>query len=348
MKIKQNRILWIHILFWCIYFSFFFYQISNGKANRDSSNYQRPLIDAAIQVITLSGISYFNYFILLPLFYRKKVMVYVFSLIASLACIIGLQLYLKSQIYADVMHGEQLIFIKTWFIIQHTLNVIFVMLFVSMLRFASDWFDIESKRQEIENEKLTTELRYLKDQINPHFLFNTLNNIYYLAHKQSPKTKDVVSKLSEMMRYMLHDAQLDFVPISKEITYIKNYIELEKLRIEEDFIIDFTVEGNYEGLNISPFTFITFLENAFKHGINTELGNEGIKITLSFNESNCTYQVKNTISRSNSEKVESGIGLTNFKRKINLVYPNRHKIEIYEKDEIFIAKLELNLTGYKS
>lgn len=339
---RRNRIFLVHLLFWGLYFSFFFYQISFGRGNRDSTSYWRQFLDAIFQVITLSGISYFNYFVLIPRFSKhRNGLRYFIELLIPLVLIIAIQLFIKAEIYKDVFTPEEIFFYRTRFIISHSITVLFVVAFVAMLRFASEWFDLQAKHQEIENEKLATELRFLKEQINPHFLFNTLNNLYYLAHSQSPKTPDIIAKLSQMMRYMIYESNQEKVPVEKEIEYIKNYIELEKMRLEDDFIVQFEISGDYQRIRIAPFIFITFLENAFKHGVTS---GEGGKITLNlrFDGNNCSYEVTNTIAATQTD-AQKGIGLLNVQRRLNLIYPEKHTLTIKNTADIYTAKLMVEL-----
>lgn len=339
---KRNRILFLHFLFWGLYFSFFFYQISFGRGNRDAQNYGRAFVDAFFQVITLASISYLNYFVLIPRFSKhRKVFRYFIELIIPLVIIITIQLFIKAEIYKDVFTAEEIFFYRTRFIVSHSITVIFVIAFVAMLRFANEWFDLQARRQEIENERLATELRFLKEQINPHFLFNTLNNLYYLAHSQSPKTPDIIAKLSQMMRYMIYESNQEKVPVEKEIEYIENYIELEKMRLEDDFVVQFDISGDYQRTRIAPFIFITFLENAFKHGV-TNGENGKIIISLRFEENKCFYEVKNTIATV-ATQTQEGIGLLNVQRRLNLIYPEKHTLKIENTADVYTAKLMLEL-----
>lgn len=340
---RRNRILLVHLLFWCLYFSFFFYQISFGRGNREAPNYGRAFADALFQAVSLAGISYFNYFLLLPRFLKHQNGLRYFVEITTIVClVVPFQLYVKHEIYQSVMNlGRYDFFFRTSFIIQHTLNVVLVMGFVAMLRFANEWFDLQARRQEIENEKLATELRFLKEQINPHFLFNTLNNLYYLAHSQSPKTPDIIAKLSQMMRYMIYESNQEKVPVEKEIEYIKNYIELEKMRLEDDFVVQFDISGDYQRVRIAPFIFITFLENAFKHGV-TSGENGKISLNLRFEGNQCFYEVKNAITKS-IDTEQKGIGLLNVQRRLNLIYPEKHTLSVEEKESIFTARLTIEL-----
>ncbi len=340
---RKNKLFLLHLVFWCLYFSFFFYIISFPRRGAEP-NYTRAFLDAIMQVSTMAAISYFNYFILLPRVLKEKnILKYVLEFSVPFVAIVILQIWLKRQIYAD-MDGNNFNFLQSSrFVVQHVFSVVFIVTYVSMLRFLKDWFELEAKRKEIENEKLVTELRFLKEQINPHFLFNTLNNLYYLVHTNSPNTKNVIEKLSQMMRYMIYEANNELVPVSKEIEYIRNYIDLEKLRLEDDFPIEFTIKGEYSNLRIVPLIFITFLENAFKHGSANNGSSSWVKVSFEFKDNHCTYIVINSKNEKESVKGKSGIGLKNTMRRLNLSYENAHELTIEEDDNNYKVKLNIEL-----
>ena len=177
---------------------------------------------------------------------------------------IVLHVYVKRLIYGGPEIGRAGFLYGERFLIQNTLSVIFIVVFIGMLRFAEDWFQLEARKKEIENEKLTAELRFLKAQINPHFLFNTLNNLYYLAFTQSPKTTEVIDKLSQMMRYMIYDSNHPKVPLSKEIEYMENYISLEKLRLDDKVPIDVQGDGQSAQCNDRAVSFHYFSGKCFQ------------------------------------------------------------------------------------
>ncbi|MDQ3392796.1 MAG: histidine kinase, partial [Bacteroidota bacterium] len=231
------------------------------------------------------------------------------------------------------------------FIIQIIAVTLFIVVFVAMLRFSLDWFELEAKKKEIENEKLSAELNFLKAQINPHFLFNTLNNLYYLAYTKSENTTEVIAKLSQMMRYMIYDCNHPKVQLSKEIEYMENYISLERLRLNNEIPIDFKVEGNTENLLIAPLIFITFLENAFKHGVSNNQAGAWVKIKINVNGRECLYVVENSkIAIETSGKEEnSGIGLANVNRRLELTYPDRYELEVKNESDKYVVQLKLQL-----
>ncbi|GAB3523088.1 hypothetical protein GCM10027442_49190 [Emticicia fontis] len=255
-------------------------------------------------------------------------------------------IYVKRQIYVDSGDINRIrVVYSTSFYIRSFISAIFIVIFVGMLKFVEDWFELEAKKKEIENEKLTAELRFLKAQINPHFLFNTLNNLYSLAFTHSPNTTEVIAKLSKMMRYMLYDSNHPKVPLEKEIEYIENYISLEKLRLNHSIPIDFEVKGKTNQVLIVPLVLIAFLENAFKHGVNGNDPNSWVKVLLYIDGKTCIYNVENStfISTNGRIKESSGIGLQNLKRRLELSYPNGHELKVEKKDNKHSIQLKIDL-----
>jgi LytS/YehU family sensor histidine kinase len=221
----------------------------------------------------------------------------------------------------------------------------FLVIFVGLLRFVEDYFEIEKRQQELENKHLNSELQLLKAQVNPHFLFNTLNNLYYLAYKNSPSTPEVIAKLAQMMRYMLNESNQNRVSLEQELNYINNYISLEKLRLNNEVPIELNVHGQIEGIKIAPMILITFLENAFKHGIGNAHNHSWIKASINVENGKLIYQVENSrISDTEKTVIEkSGIGLANVQRRLQLVYPQKHLLKIEENDDSYAIFLSINL-----
>jgi LytS/YehU family sensor histidine kinase len=289
-------------------------------------------------------ISYLNYFYLLPRFLeRKAVLRYLFEFLIGFAIIIFIRLHVERFILDDATHHEAYLY-KTRFIIQVIASNLFIVIFVSMLRFAVDWFEFEARKKEVENEKLIAELNFLKAQINPHFLFNTLNNLYYLAYTKSPNTTEVIDKLSQMMRYMIYDSNHALVPLSKEIDYMQNYIRLERLRLNSEIPIKFDVTGNTDGALITPLIFITFLENAFKHGLSTGYTGAWVNISIQLNGKQCVYTVGNSKPiNSQRENDKSGIGLQNVRRRLELSYPEQYNLNIKDETDRYFIELKITL-----
>jgi LytS/YehU family sensor histidine kinase len=222
-------------------------------------------------------------------------------------------------------------------------DLLVFMIFIGLIRFAFDRFDLEAKQKQLHNEKLTAELNYLKAQINPHFLFNTLHNLNYLIYAKSAAATDVVVKLSNIMRYMIYDASKSSVPLSKEIDLLNDYIHLESIRLNEKFDLQFEKNGDVASTEIAPLTLITLLENAFKHGVRDGESNCWIKIHLSVDSNEISYEVSNKIVRSDSTKLKSGFGLQNLIQRLELSYPNNYSMNIENKNGIYRAKLTIGL-----
>ncbi len=342
---QRSRILLLHLSFWGLYFSFFFYQITYARRGQDVI-LSRAFLDASTHVLIMAAIAYLNYFYFLPRFLKHKNLGrYLLEFIVPLVLTIVFHIYIKRVIYGGDENSRAGFLYTTRFIVQHSTSVVFIVIFIGMLRFAEDWFQLEARKKEIENEKLTAELRFLKAQINPHFLFNTLNNLYYLAFTQSPNTTVVIDKLSQMMRYMIYDSNHPKVPLKKEIEYMENYISLEQLRLDNQVPISLEVEGDTAPVMIEPFLFITFLENAFKHGVSSNAENAWVKAQIEVEGNRCCYTVENSrLAQKENHEGKSGIGLQNLRRRLELSYPDRHTLEVHETAQKYRVQLTLELS----
>jgi two-component system, LytTR family, sensor histidine kinase AlgZ len=296
-----------------------------------------------VQAGVIMSIAYLNYFYFLARWLKhKNFWRYLAEFTLPFILFVVLRIQLERYLI-DGLSRKEAYFYSNSFVVQVVAITLFIVIFVGMLRFAAEWFVLEAKKKEIENEKLYAELNFLKAQINPHFLFNTLNNLYYLAYSQSPNTTEVISKLSQMMRYMIYDTNHPKVLLSKEIEYMENYISLEKLRLNTNIPIDISITGQVDAVTISPLIFITFLENAFKHGVNNNNPNSWIKVNIKVNTEDCLYEVENSkIPKSRDSKEEkSGIGLTNVKRRLELSYPGKYQLLIEDLKDKYRVELKL-------
>jgi two-component system, LytTR family, sensor histidine kinase AlgZ len=334
----------MHLSFWCVYLSFFIYQVSAFQRSPEI-NWLRVFTVVTIQVSFAMAIGYLNYFIFLPRFLKnRKAWRYILELGTAFAILITARIYLERYLIDGFTHQERYLYAQRFLFHVITTNI-FIVVFLSMIRFAVDWFEFEANRKSAENERLLAELNFLKAQINPHFLFNTLNNLYYLAYTQSPNTTEVIAKLSQMMRYMIYDSNYLHVPLTKEIEYMQNYISLERLRLNDQIPIKFDIHGPTEGVLIAPLIFITFLENAFKHGVSNHYPGAWVNISIHMRGKECIYRVEN--SKLNGSKPEanekSGIGLQNVKRRLELSYPERHELMIEDKPDRYSVELKITL-----
>ncbi|WP_452226838.1 sensor histidine kinase [Lacinutrix cladophorae] len=194
----------------------------------------------------------------------------------------------------------------------------------------------------LKNEKSKTELMHLKSQVNPHFFFNMLNNLYGLVGKDSKKAQKLILKLSDMMRYSIYDGEKDTVLLSEEVTYLENYIELHKMRYHKAIDIQFHIEMKDSNYEIHPLLFIILLENAFKHGVENLREHAFVRIHLEVHNNIVNFEIENNFEAS-EENHESGIGLNNLKRRLELVYPKKHTLTISKANNIYNAKLNITL-----
>ncbi|GLB49034.1 sensor histidine kinase [Neptunitalea lumnitzerae] len=208
----------------------------------------------------------------------------------------------------------------------------------AVIRMYTEWKITEDTKKEIAAKKVSSELQFLKAQLNPHFLFNSLNTIYSLSVKKSAETPEAVINLSEMMRYMLYEADKDFVPLEKELDYLHNYIYLQRLRLANDQEVSLNIHGDYHHKKIQPLLFVSFVENAFKYGTDFT-GKTKIKIVIRIEDDGLSFYCENVIGRVDKDKNSSGIGLENTKSRLALLYPNSHELNINNKDGKFTVHL---------
>jgi LytS/YehU family sensor histidine kinase len=218
------------------------------------------------------------------------------------------------------------------------------LLLSSILRITNEWKLAQAAKNAMEKEKNTAEIALLKNQINPHFLFNTLNGIYAMSLKKSDHTPSAIIKLSNMMRYVLYESEHDSVPLTKEIKYIEAYIELQQLRINEKNIVHFEVTGDSDSFFIAPMLLITFVENAFKYGICADTPTETLMKIECFNNTLHFYSRNSKFIKHNN--LHKGIGIANVKRRLELFYEGDYMLDIKETENQFIVQLEIKLFSY--
>ena len=337
----------LHISFWCVYLSFFFYNITSRPRR---GNEEVDLLDTAFftafNVAFNMLVAYINYFIFLLRFLEKRNLgQYLLEFTIPFVIITTIRVHTQRWLVDGYTYHERY-FYSNIYIVQMAATSLFIVIFVGMLRFAKDWFELEAKKKEVENEKLTAELSFLKEQINPHFLFNTLNNLYYLAYTKSDNTTEVIAKLSQMMRYMIYESNYPLVELNKEIEYMQNYVSLERLRLNNQIPIDVNIQGDTNGIKIAPLILITFLENAFKHGVSNDNKKAWVNLTIKLNGKDCIYTVENSKNKINgvtSEHGKSGIGLRNVKRRLELTYGEKYDLEVKDLPDRYYVQLKLSL-----
>lgn len=216
--------------------------------------------------------------------------------------------------------------------------------FAGAIKLAKHWYQKNQQNQQLENERVKAELQLLKAQVHPHFLFNTLNNLYALTLTQSARAPEVVLKLSGLLRYMLYECNIPQVSLSRELQLMYDYLELEQLRYGDRLDLSVNVSGEIEGKSIAPLLLIPFLENSFKHGASEHLDQAWISVDMSVRDNVLKFKVMNAVpAAENSQIVSGGLGLLNVRKRLQLIYPNGHELRTIRESETFIVSLTIRL-----
>ncbi len=331
-----------HILFWLFYFVFILIEVTFLK---DNSNYKATIISLGLTLPVDILASYFTVYYLLPklLFTKKYLSFAILFLLSALAFIVIQRAIMYFTIYPWYYPEklETLKFLKFNYFYS-ALNIYTIVALFMTIKLLKYWYQNQNIRMELEKENKNSEIALLRNQVNPHFLFNTLNNIDTLIMKDQEQASDAVMKLSEIMRYMLYGSNTEYVPLSKEIDYLKSYISLQKIRFKNPDFVKFEIKGTKRNRLIAPMLLIPFVENAFKHGAK-EANSEAVSIFLTTEPDYIDFEVVNSINQSDIQSKDntSGIGLSNIRRRLELIYKNQYDLDISIKNNKFIVKLRL-------
>ncbi|MEL7588191.1 MAG: histidine kinase [Prolixibacteraceae bacterium] len=330
-----------HLLFWLsslVFALIVFYVVSDYQLGLGPG----IVIRAVIINLGFAFAVYTNFYLLIPLFLKKRNYIfYVFWLIITLAVssliIISFCVIVQQQAYS-----------RDLFSTHFFTSAVYVGV-TSLAKFLTDWIelqDISLRYNKVEREKLEAELNTLKAQINPHFLFNSLNNIYSLSLINSKKTPELILKLSDLMRHVLYESRENFVPLIKEIGFVRNFIELQRIRLNDQFDVRVEIEGDPADKLVIPLIFEPFIDNAFKHSTRTISEMEFIRISIRIEKEWLFFEVTNTCTEPESVKKDHahGIGLHNVRQRLAFLYKKEeYDLEISEKENIFIVQLKLRL-----
>ncbi len=341
LPIDFKRLRW-HLLFWIVVLS---YQVMYSGARSD---YWDTFLAMLPTLPFDMFATYFSMYFLVPkLLLKKKYVTFFVSLVLFSALIIYIELLIGYYIQLPLLLPEDVEEFQ-FFTFSRFFNVFFqiysfTVLAVSIKLFKL-WFIYQQEKAQLKNQSLTSELALLRSQINPHFLFNTLNNIDSLVSINPDKASNSIIKLSEIMRYMLYDSNADFVPLEKEIDYIQSFVSLQQLRFKDPEFTSFVVEGETKGKRIPPMLIIPFVENAYKHG-KKNVKAPGIKIHIEIQQKLYTFSITNAYNV--NEKVEkdpfSGYGLTNIRRRLDLLYKDNYYLNIDTKNGIYHVILTIRI-----
>lgn len=346
LNLKLRPIL-LHIFFWICFLALPLLLGPNSASNNPREIDRHFQLNMFFVVFGLFNIPlfYFNTeFLLRKTLKKRGVLIYIILLAISLLLMLWFHEELFKWVFPEITNGAGPR--GHGFRRGTSLRIIFQLLFIVAIgisyRFLSDNMTDQEVKKEEENERLKSELSFLRSQISPHFMFNVLNSIVSLSRRKPEMVEPVVIKLSELMRYMIYETSDSTVSIDKEFSYLESYIELQRLRFGNDIKIDFKNKLSSSPSSIEPMLLIPFVENAFKHGVGM-VQNPSIEIELNDNEKSLFFSVFNKVSKQNSEIKDesSGIGLANVRRRLELLYPEKHELNIHEKEDSYLVELTI-------
>ncbi|MGZ2368325.1 sensor histidine kinase [Ancylomarina sp. YFZ004] len=337
---------WVqHLSFW----SAFIILISGRFFYMEATVIQNELLFEFCQMSIIAFWVYFNLRVLIPNLWNKgRYKQYVWAII--LGQIIPISLLVLSFYYLPV-HLLQLKINNqiSKVLIMALFKTNFFVVTSSLFHFVKEWMKLKDENlryTEKAQEQLEAELSLLKGQVNPHFLFNTLNNLYSMSLHDSKKTPEMILKLSQLLSYMLYECKDEMVNLEQEIAFVRNYIALEAIRVEDIAEVHFEVTGNNPGHKIPPLLFIPLIENAFKHGISSDVEHTDIRINLLIDDNKIELNTENPYdeTRIDDENNHKGLGLENVSKRLELLYPNKYKLDINQNGHYFKTHLMLEIS----
>lgn len=326
-----------HIIFWALTIGFHAY---TRMYLIDKVNAFQFVLEVIVRNTLLAGVIYFNLLLVIPRFSKGKTFRWIMVLAGSLVFYAFAKNLHDVYLYGYVIGDPARInfFHSTFY---NFSIVLFYSAFAGTLYLSKQWYMQRELLQQIRLEKLNTELDYLKAQMNPHFLFNSINTIFFQIDKQNQEARETLGKFSDMLRYQLYECNETEIAIEKELAYLKNYVELQKLRRNSHDEIEFNVSDDIRNFSLPPLLLIPFIENAFKHASGfTDRKNE-VKIELSKKDQTLQLTVLNTTD--SSAKETGGIGLKNVKRRLELLFPQRYTLDVNKTTDRFEVSLILKL-----
>lgn len=334
-----------HTLFWGIYFL-----VNILRWGSYYDDYLYSLRSNAVEFPLHIVLVYFNIYVLMPRLIPKKVGLYIGALVISVFVIVllkGLITYnlVTTDLFKESPFEERLFGIN--YLAASFIGEVYVVGVVTAIKMTIDWVKFKDKAADMAKINLETELAYLKSQIQPHFFFNTLNNLYSLTLDKSDKAPETVLKLSELMSYVIYETKEETVSLTSEINHIQNYIDLEKLRYGDRLRLTFDVSGDISGMRLPPILFLPFIENCFKHGTKTRALAIPIEIGVKEEDGMIYFSCKNEISHEEDvhkkllDPQHNGVGLTNTERRLKLRYGDNYDLNITETATEYCVSLKI-------
>jgi len=339
-----------HVIFWVFIFIMFF---SKNTSSDPEGLWIDVLYTVYYEIFSMIGAYFLSYRILPRLMTPQKynwvwaelfLGAYIISAVARITMVYGVEPITRTPPFPQESIQEILTDLPTLFI-AYSLHILSLSIFFIFIKLIKDQYIIQKRSLLLEKQKAETELKSLKAQLNPHFLFNTLNNIYSLSVVNSPITSQSIAVLSEILDCILYRCSSTYVPLTQEITLLENYISLEKLRYDDRLSVVFNHEMDQNGM-IAPLILLSLVENAFKHGAGEKVGEAWINIDLSLKGELLKFKISNSkaeVAQAKDEVYHGNIGLENVKKRLQIVYPQGHDLKVFDEEEVFAVILEIDL-----
>jgi sensor histidine kinase YesM len=297
-----------------------------------------------IKVTELAAMIYITNYILIPqLLYKKQYVWFVVIFITMIFC----SSIIKMNIIGRLINNPQLIHWSANLKKSLYDNIIphfFLVIAGAAIKLMFDYGKLQQRMVETAKEKAEAELNFLKSQINPHFVFNSLNSVYFLINKDNADARGALHKFSEMLRYQLYEVKDDKIPIEKEIHYLKDYMDMQQLRKDEKYAVQFNCAPDVKGFSIEPLLLVPFVENAFKHVSHFNDKTNFVKVDMLIADRFFIFSIVNSKEQQQTTEQHGGIGLNNVKRRLELLYPDRHELKIDNTENVFTVQLNLQLS----
>lgn len=331
-----------NLIFWTFYFLFEWLTMV--------ASYDFSLIfflRACVNVPIAFAVSYLIFYVLFEKLYltNRKTAFWISQIIIAVVFVLlkrYLNYYYIYPLYLSTAANYPLLYLSK--IIFEFISLYLIVSFYGMFIFIRIWYHQQQALNELKKEKIAAELELLKSQVQPHFIFNMLNNIYSSAFKKSPETAQQILKLSNLIEYSLYDSKKEEVLLEEELKYIRNYVDLQKIRVGDKLDVSMNIFNDINGILVPPLLLLPIIENCFKHGVNKSINPSWIRIDISTTDREIIFKIENSLEKESQNAVSQngGLGLANVRRRLELMYPNGHDIKIFQEENSFLLVLKLS------
>lgn len=338
-----------NVLFWALYF---LYEWLGNAAI--SNEYERYLINASVIVPITFAATWFTVQVLIKQYYvkRKKTIFWIGLMLSAIAFVLIRRSFNYYYTYPHYYPGANqftpfLFFPK---LLIEGVNIYLITALYTMFYFMRAWYEQQQKAQALQKDKLEVQLELLKSQVQPHFIFNTLNNIYSLSQRGHPGAAELIYRLSALLSYMLYDSKKNVIPLEKEIEYVNNYIELEKIRYGKRLDVSLNIFSSIGPFYMSPLLLLPLVENSFKHGVYDNIDTCWIRIDVAINDQWLSVKIENSYDSglARKENDRNGIGLENVRKRLEILYPATHEFRYMPEDHSFLTVLKIKNLVYEN